>query len=115
MSLAEWKTLFEDVFVIKVVSGVAGATVSLRFIPGVWYERVAMFFGGVFCSLYGADVIASYLDMGQKATGLVGFLVGIFGMALISKIYEGITSLDAKRLAGDAWDWLMRKPPKEKE
>ena len=45
----------------------------------------------------------------QNAEGMIGFLIGMFGMAISAKIYEVIKAADAKELAGDVWVWLKRK------
>lgn len=100
-----------ELSLVKLISGIVGAFVSLRFVPGTKMERFTMVAGGAFLSYVGSDWVADFLSM-EKAIGLVGFLVGLFGMALLSKIYEVLTALDAKRMASDAWDWLLRKPPK---
>lgn len=101
-----------ELSIVKLVSGIVGAFVSLKFVPGTWPERLFMVSAGAFLSYVATDPLASYLGMGKEAQGLVGFLVGLFGMAILSKLYEAFVSLDAKRMASDAWDWLLRKPPK---
>jgi len=39
----------------------------------------------------------------------VGFLIGLFGMAIIAKVYEAIGALDAPRIAADTWDAIKRR------
>lgn len=99
-----------DVAIVKALSGLAGAVVSLRFVPGnSWFERFTLVLGGVACAYYGAELVAEYMDVKNSALGLVGFALGLFGMSLLSKVFEGLAALDAKRMATDAWDWFVRK------
>lgn len=97
-----------DVHVFKLVAGVAGAAVSLRFVQGTWPERLIMAAGGAALSYFASDLIARWLSV-PDALGLVGFLTGLFGMAIVSKVYEVIQMLDARRIASDTWETLKRK------
>lgn len=97
-----------DLSVAKLASGVAGALVSMRFLPGTWPERLTMGAGGATLSYFATAPLAGWLST-PRAEGLVGFLVGLFGMALMSKIFEVIELLDAKQIAADVWLWARRK------
>ncbi|MDQ0084595.1 hypothetical protein J2W35_004964 [Variovorax boronicumulans] len=97
-----------DFNVAKLGAGIAGAVTSLRFVKGTWQEKTIMVIGGCAFSYYASEFISSWLAM-QKAEGLIGYLCGLFGMAVISKIYEVIQMLDAKQIATDAWAWVVRK------
>ena len=87
-----------DFSLVKLASGVAGALVSLRFVQGTWLEKLIMLVGGSALSLVGTGPTANWLGM-QSAEGLVGFLLGLFGMAIVSKVYDAIQLIDAKRVA----------------
>lgn len=97
-----------DFSVAKLLSGVAGALVSMRFLQGTWTEKIMMAVGGAALSYYGTSYAAGWLSM-QNAEGLVGFLIGLFGMAIVSKGYEIIQMIDAKQVASDVWTWISRK------
>jgi len=88
---------FNDVSIAKLASGVAGALVSMRFLQGTWPEKLTM-----------TTPLAEWLST-PRAEGLVGFLVGLFGMALVSKGYEVIQLLDSRQIASDVWGWVARK------
>ena len=90
--------LAQDFSWLKLASGVAGALVSLRFVQGTWKEKLTMLVGGSALSLLGTTTASTYLGM-ANAEGLVGFLLGLFGMAIVSKIYDAIQFVDAKRVA----------------
>lgn len=98
-----------DVAAVKIISGLVGSVVSLKFVPGTKLEKATMVLGGLACAFYGADLIAEYLGISVKGVGLIGFLVGMFGMTILHKIFEGFAALDAKSMAADVWDWFARK------
>ncbi len=72
------------------LGGVAGAALSLAFLRGTWPERVAMAIGGSVVSYYAAPWMSGVTGLPQ---GLAGFLLGLFGMALCGKVWEGIQVL----------------------
>lgn len=100
----------QDIGIIKILSGLAGSVVSLRFVQGKWYEKVLMTLGGAFLSYFGTSPAAEYVGM-ATSEGLVGFLIGLFGMAVASKVYEIIQSVDTKQASQAFFDWLFRRPP----
>jgi hypothetical protein len=65
-------------------SGVAGAFVSMRFLSGSFKERITSAIGGAIASYYSAPWLALKLAIPE---GLSGFLVGLFGMAVCSRIW----------------------------
>ncbi len=99
---------FHGVEVVKIISGVIGALVSLNFVRGTWYAKCLMALGGSCLSYFGACPVTKWLDI-ANIEGLVGFIIGLFGMAVVSKIYELIQVIDAKQAVGLLLDWLARK------
>jgi len=75
-----------DMWLTK-AAGVAGSFASLAFMKGPWSERVVMAIGGTVVSLYAAPWMAQRTGLPE---GLSGFLLGLFGMALCSKVWETI-------------------------
>ena len=71
-------------------------------------ERGSMALGGAVVSYYATSPAAAWVGM-TNAEGLVGFLIGLFGMAIIAKVYEAIGALDAPRIAADTWDAIKRR------
>lgn len=88
--------------------GVLGSLVALPFLRGPWPVRLAMVLGGVVLSFYGSRPAAGWFDM-QDAQGLVGFLIGLFGMALVAKVYEGIAAFNAGELGVAFKDWVRKR------
>jgi|GEM_PF-4391999 len=85
----------------KIGTGVLGSIVSLRFLAGSLFERMLMVVGGATLSYFGTSFTANYLRM-QAYEGLVGFLIGLFGMAVATKVYELLGALDTKLIAKGA-------------
>ena len=67
-----------------------------------------MALGGAALSYFASDNLASWLNV-PEALGLVGFLIGLFGMAIVAKVYEVVQMLDATKIASDAWETIKRK------
>jgi len=98
-----------DLSIAKLVSGLAGALTSIHFLKGTWPEKLTMAAGGAAFSYVAATPLSGWFNT-PKAEGLIGYLVGLFGMALVAKAHEVIQTLDAKTVAADAWAWITRKP-----
>lgn len=97
-----------DSHVFKLIAGVAGAVVSLNFVKGTWTERIVMAIGGAALSYFASNNLADWLNV-PEALGLIGFLIGLFGMAIVAKVYEVLMLLDAKQIAIDIWETVKRK------
>ena len=97
-----------DISIAKLSAGIIGSLVSLRFVQGTYPERIIMSIGGASLSYFASTPISDWLNV-SKAEGLIGFLIGLFGMALVSKIYEVIWLLDAPAIASDLWSAIKRK------
>lgn len=94
--------IVHDATLLKLLPGVVGSFISLGFIQRSWPERLVMAVGGAALSYWGTEWATGFLGM-QKAEGLVGFLIGLFGMAVVAKLYEVIAAIDAPGL------WLELK------
>lgn len=69
------------------LAGVAGAVVSMRYLQGSWPARMSMAASGSLISYYGAPHLAQLTSMPE---GLTGFLLGLFGMAVVSRAWEWV-------------------------
>lgn len=75
-----------DTVAVK-LAGVAGALVSMRFLQGSWPARLSMAASGALISYYAAPHLSTQLGIPE---GLTGFLVGFFGMAVVSRAWEAV-------------------------
>jgi hypothetical protein len=73
------------------LAGVAGSLVSMRYLQGSWPARLSMAASGSLISFYAAPHLAIVTGMPE---GLTGFLLGLFGMAVVSR----------------AWEWVQQAP-----
>lgn len=89
------------------LAGVAGALTSMRFVSGTYFERVLMVIGGAFFSFYATEWTAQWLEL---PPGLTGFLLGLFGMSVLSRVWEWMQSTTLIQDFLDAW--LRRGKPK---
>lgn len=75
---------------LKAAPGALGALVALRWMPGTPFQRATAFLGGAAASYYGTDHLVHALEL---SPGFTGFLLGLFGMAIASKVFEAIDGL----------------------
>jgi hypothetical protein len=66
-------------------AGVVGALISLGHVKGTAGEKFVMFVTGAASSYYASPIVADKLGLPE---GACGFMVGLFGMSIVSKIYE---------------------------
>ena len=69
------------------LAGVVGAMVSMRFINGTWPERLSLAVSGSVLAYFASPWLAEQLSLPE---GLTGFLVGFFGMAVMSRAWEAV-------------------------
>lgn len=67
------------------LAGLVGAVVSMGFLKGTLPERAFMALSGAALSFYAAPWAAGLTGLPE---GLTGFLIGFFGMAILSKAWE---------------------------
>jgi hypothetical protein len=75
-----------DVWAAK-LAGVAGALVSMRYIQGSPTAKAGMFISGSLVSYYASPFLTDKVGMPLQ---LSGFLLGMFGMTIISRVWEWI-------------------------
>lgn len=69
------------------LAGVLGALVSMRYLQGSWPARISMAISGSLIAYYAAPYLAQMLGIPE---GLAGFLLGMFGMAIVSRAWEAV-------------------------
>jgi hypothetical protein len=94
-----------DAVAVK-LAGVFGAVVSMRFLQGSWLSRTSMACGGALCSYFAAPYVAQRVGIPE---GLSGFLLGLFGMAIISRAWEWVQSTPVAAFWQIILDWLKKR------
>ena len=84
--------------------GIAGSFLALFFLRRPPLQRFGMFIGGCLLSHYGTAWLAGTLEM-EHAEGLVGFVLGLFGMAAIARVYDLIDVMEPAKL----WEIFLDK------
>ena len=91
------------------LAGVAGAIVSMRFLTGTWPERAFMAACGAILSYYATPYLSLKIGLPE---GLMGFLLGLFGMAVASRMWEWVQTTPVGALWNIALDWLRKRGTK---
>lgn len=74
-----------------VVGGLAGALVSLKFIPGTnWWQRGTNAVGGMLAASYISPLLGTYLKLPPSVFGGIAFLIGMYGMTVANAGVEEI-------------------------
>lgn len=87
--------------------GIAGAMLALMFMRRPILILAGMFVGGCLLSWYGATWFAELAGL-EKHVGLAGFVLGLFGMALVAKVYDTIEALQPAKLADAVVSWVRK-------
>lgn len=89
--------------------GIGGSLLALFFLRRPPFVLAAIFFGGCFLALYAPAAATHYFGIDVRFTGLVGFVIGLFGMALVAKAYDIIEAISAVDLWKTILDWVRKK------
>ena len=87
----------------KYLAGPAGSLIALMWIEGTWFRKIAMFAAGWVLSFYGSIHLANWLGFNE---GFSGFLLGLFGMSIVDKMFTAWKELEMGSIISD---WLKKK------
>lgn len=94
-----------DPLIAKAGPGVVGSLVAVGLMRDVSpWRRFSAFVSGAACSYFVADTVTALWPAIKP--GFAGFVIGLFGMALILKVYE---TLDEVRPAQWLRDFLVKR------
>lgn len=97
--------------ILRLGAGLVGSFVSMKFLKDTTRtEKALLVLGGAFLSLVGTGPAVTYFKL-SNADGLVGFMLGLFGMAIVTKVYEAIQVMDVKSVTSSIFDRFF--PPKK--
>ena len=84
--------------ITKAAPGVIGALVALRWMRGpTWGHTISSFIGGAALSYYGTTYAVQW---SSADAGLAGFVLGLFGMAVVSKVFDALENFKTSELLG---------------
>lgn len=87
------------------LAGFFGAIVSMGFLKGTLPARIFMAIGGTLLSFYLSPWMSQQTSLPE---GFVGFLLGLVGMAVVSKFWESMATWQVQDLWQIAMAWLRR-------
>lgn len=88
---------FGNESISDLISGVAGSLLALIFLKPPVVQLVGYMAGGILTSYYLTPIFAEMLSAPVSTTG---FVVGLFSMAVLAKIFHMLEALDVKDLLG---------------
>lgn len=88
------------------LAGVAGALVSMRFLQGSWSEKISTAAAGAIVSYYLGPWLSERVGL---PLGLTGFLVGLFGMAVMSRAWEWVQTTPVADIWKIVLGWFGRR------
>jgi hypothetical protein len=86
----------------QVLPGAVGALVALGWIGGGAKQLAASVLGGCGAAYYAAPLVAGWFTVSE---GLSGFMLGLFGMAVASRVFEAIAAFPIARVV----EWLLKR------
>jgi hypothetical protein len=84
--------------------GFAGSIIALFFLRRPPVLLAGMFLGGCAMAYLGTHWFATHTDM-HTNEGLVGFLIGMFSMAIVAKVYDTIDAISPSEI----WEILRER------
>lgn len=88
----------------KHLAGPAGSAVALFFLKGTWRTYTGALLGGIAMAHYFGPVLHDVFPRLPEATA--GFLVGLFGVVVVKKLFDTWEQFDAGTLLKQ---WVTRK------
>lgn len=95
-----------DPTVAKHAAGPLGALSAMFFMKGPWLQRMTMLIPGAALSFYASKPLADWAHLPE---GLAGFLLGLFGMAFVGKVFDTWNGLQLSQPVQRAFESLLAK------
>lgn len=100
-----WADMQFEAIAVK-LSGVAGAIVSVKFLTGTWPQRLFTALCGAILSYFVTPFLSQKIGLPE---GLTGFLCGLFGMAIASRMWEWVQTTPIAAVWQILLDWIKPK------
>ena len=88
------------------VPGVAGSITALLFFRDGWRRAAGTLVAGAAIAKFVGPFIAVTIGSSSE---VAGYITGLFGIAIVAKIFDMITNFDAKQAATDLWDAIVER------
>lgn len=93
----------------KYAAGPVGSAIALLWLPGTLLRRAAMFFAGWGMAHFTAPALTTWLNLSPT---FAGFLTGLFGVVIVSKLFDTWVQFDAGTILKEFVRKLLRLEPK---
>ena len=103
-------TPFDNPEVVKTAPGVVGSLVSMLFIKEPIVRRLAMFLAGAALARFGTPWLARLSGLDE---GFAGFMLGLFGMAVIAKMFQAWETFELSLILRDWMRKVLGLPARE--
>lgn len=90
--------MIESELLQKLASGASGSALGVWLAKITGWDRVVSGVGGIVCAHLATPVAVDYFRL-MKYENITAFMLGLFSMLVVRKIYEAVESIDAKELA----------------
>lgn len=93
------------------VASAVGALISMRFFDSLaWWQRWLTALGGWATALFMTPGVIRFFDLAVSGwAGSIGFLIGLFGMALAGALFKALDDIRAVNWGEQVKGWLSRK------
>ncbi|HJY06548.1 MAG TPA: hypothetical protein VJ323_09530 [Bryobacteraceae bacterium] len=96
----------------KSLPGMVGALTALLLSRDVWVRKIPLFIVGSVAARFGNHDAARILGLDE---GFAGFLLGVFGMAVLAKVFDVWTGLDLGPMLKEWLRSVLHLPPQEEK
>lgn len=87
------------------IAGPLGSAISMLFMRETWVRRLLMALAACPLSWYGAPHLAQWLPIKE---GFAGLLLGLFGMAVVAKLYAEWQDFQIVAFIRERWPALKK-------
>lgn len=89
--------------VVKVAPGIAGSLVSLLWLRDItWPRKLAMFVAGAMFARFAGQALTDWTHLDA---GVGGFLLGLFGMSVVAKLFDTWEKFDLGTILNE---WIRK-------
>jgi len=96
MHNVEW---FQELLHRFLGPGTWGSLAALLWMKEPWPRKICMFLVGAILASYATADVSKWIGLDE---GFVGFLVGLFGMAIVARIFEFLSTFNLYKTI-DSW------------
>jgi cytochrome c oxidase assembly factor CtaG len=90
----------------KAIPGVAGSLTALLFFRDGWRRAILTLIAGAAIAKFMGPQVATVL---HSSLEVAGYVTGLFGLAIVAKVFDAINNFDVKQAAVDLWTAVVNR------